>query len=79
MSARTLRSNGGHISLTATGGTITLETITTDGTSGNVRLVAGASILDGDANGDTDVDITAAGLFMSAGSTTGAIGTSANH
>ncbi|MBG6078024.1 hypothetical protein [Polaromonas sp. CG_9.11] len=73
----TVTSTNGDISLLATAGNITLETLNAG--SGFIRLTAGLNIVDGDAAGDVEVDITAAGLMVLATGTTGAIGTGANH
>lgn len=62
----------GVIALQA-GRDITIETLNA-GTAG-VALIAGGAIVDGDAAGDTETDITASALRLTAG---GAIGTAAN-
>ena len=66
--------NNANIVLQAAG-SITLETLLAG--TGNVQLIAtGGSIIDGDAAGDAELDITAAGLVLRAAS---AIGSGANH
>ncbi len=64
--------NGGNIALHA-GGSATIETLNAG--AGSVSIDAGGSILDQDANGDSEVDIVAANLRLNAGS---AIGSGAN-
>lgn len=67
-----LQTANGVIALQA-GRDITLETLNA-GTAG-AALIAGGGILDGDAPGDTETDITASALRLTAG---GAIGSGAN-
>jgi len=63
----------GNIALSA-GRNATIETVAT---TGSVSIVAqGGAIIDGDANGDTEVDISAAGLLLRAA---GGIGAGLNH
>jgi hypothetical protein len=67
-------STNGNIQLTA-GRSVTIETFVAG--TGNVRVIASnGSIIDGDTAGDIEVDITAAGLQLSAGS---GIGAGTNH
>ncbi|MBU3995898.1 MAG: hypothetical protein KKF42_09050, partial [Actinobacteria bacterium] len=73
---RTIGSANGHISLSATRN-ITIETVLAG--TGNVRISTGAALIDGDADGDSGVDIFAAGLQIVVSNSTGALGTSANH
>ena len=69
-------SSNGNITLTATSGDITIDTLTAG--TGNVSLIAGGDILDQDTAGDNGAiaDITANGLVMNAGS---GIATSSNY
>ena len=64
---RSVASTDGHIAIEG-GGTVTLEQVSAG--SGDVRI-AGAAIVDGDAAGDTEADVLAAGALLKA---TGAIG-----
>ncbi|NML47853.1 LEPR-XLL domain-containing protein [Ramlibacter sp. G-1-2-2] len=68
----TLTTTNGHASLVA-GGVLTIETISVG--IGRVNI-SGSSIVDGDAAGDTEVDILAAGVRATA--TAGGIGSSGN-
>ena len=68
----TLTTTNGHASLAA-GGVLTIETVSAG--IGRVSL-GGSSIVDGDAAGDTEVDILAAGVRATA--TAGGIGSAAN-
>lgn len=65
---RSVASTDGHIAIEG-GGTVTLEQVSAGG--GNVRI-AGATLVDGDAAGDAEADVLAAGALLKA--TTGAIG-----
>ncbi|MBV5302877.1 MAG: hypothetical protein JZU70_01545, partial [Chlorobium sp.] len=72
-----LSTNNGDVALSATSGSITFEKVDA-GTTGDVRLNAGTSIVDGDdvdAN-NTDVDIIAGALILTAGT---GVGSGANH
>jgi len=66
------RTANGNLALAA-GGSVMLETLASG--SAHVSITAGADIVDGDAAGDSEIDITASGLRMQAG---GAIGNAAN-
>ena len=59
--------------LLTAGGDITLSQVSAG--TGSVGLVAGARVIDGDADGDTGVDVQAGALALQAG---GAVGSSAN-
>ncbi|MFO0447295.1 MAG: beta strand repeat-containing protein, partial [Pseudomonadota bacterium] len=69
--------NNGNLLLRAAAGDITIETLAA-GTA-NVSVTASAgNVIDGDTADDTEVDITAAGLLLTAGSSSG-IGSGSNH
>ncbi|QJW84606.1 hypothetical protein HK414_15795 [Ramlibacter terrae] len=63
--------NGGNIALATTTGTSTIELLAAG--AGGV-LVTGGSLIDGDAAGDTETDITAAVLQILSGGAVGAAG-----
>ncbi|MDO8340574.1 MAG: hypothetical protein Q7T59_01225, partial [Candidatus Woesebacteria bacterium] len=71
----TIGTNNGNVLLNAANGNILLETISAG--SANVAITAQAgNIVDRDADGDSAVDITAAGLILKASN---GIGSGANH
>lgn len=67
----------GNLLLQATAGNITIETLNAGTANVSVTATAG-NVIDGDTAGDTEVDITAAGLLLTAGSSSG-IGSGSNH
>jgi hypothetical protein len=69
--------NNGNLLLRATSGDITIETLSAGTSNVSVTATAG-NVIDGDTAGDTEVDVTAAGLQLAAGSSFG-IGSGSNH